>query len=174
MKVWWHSMQVRQIQLSSLDQNRQETGVSWHANPWLIRSTRTAGVSKHPSHPIRQVNPFHLHVFKLFFLSFFFPQDSITYMLHVVAMTDWDRRSMSSRLSEHMWEADRVESWEQIRLFKVTGLNRAKLWKQMCRCKLLRVHCWNEVQFAARNKCALSLLSVVYSWCYSKDVGMFY
>ena len=72
MKVWWHSMQVRQIQLSSLDQNRQETGVSWHANPWLIRSTRTAGVSKHPSHLIRQVNPFHLHVFKLFFLFFFF------------------------------------------------------------------------------------------------------
>ena len=164
MKVWWLFTQVRRIQLSGLDQNRQETGVSqFHADPWLIRSMRSAGVSKHPSHPICQANPFHLHVFKLFFFSFF-SQDSVTYIFHALAMTDWGRRSMSSRLPEHMWEANRVEWPNRLGYLKSQGWN-----GQSCESRCVTVNYW---EFAAEMswsllrrinvlKSVLSILSVV-------------
>lgn len=144
MKGCWLFIQVRQIQLCSFDQNRQATGVSRHANPWLIKSMRSAGVSKHPSHPICQADPFHLHVFKLFFS----PQENVTYIFYVIAMTDWDRHNMSSRLCEHMWEANRVEWPNRLGSLKSQGWN-----GQSCESRCVDVNYWAEMRWiAARDK----------------------
>lgn len=80
----------------------------------------SAGVSKHPSHPICQADPFHLHVFKLFFF-FLQEREGLIYIFCVIVMTDWDRHKQSSRLSEHMWEANRVEWPNRLGYFKSQG-----------------------------------------------------
>lgn len=102
---------------SSVYQNRQETGLSLHTSPSLIRSMHSAGASKHPSHPICQANTFHLHVI-VFFSS---PPQSVSPIYCVIAVTEWDRRKQSSRLSEHMQKANRVEWPNRLGYLKSQG-----------------------------------------------------